>query len=204
VTPEKVEECLEKIGIGFLFAASLHGAMKYAIGPRKQIGIRTIFNILGPLTNPAGATAQVLGVYSGELLEPLANVLKNLGARRAWIVHGDDGVDEISITSSTRVAELKDGTVKTYTIRPEDFELKCGTMADIRGGNARQNAEIVRQVLAGQKGPRRDMVVLNAGAGLHVGEKVKDIRDGVRAAQEAIDTGRAAERLEQLVRMTNE
>jgi anthranilate phosphoribosyltransferase len=136
VPKEKVEECLKTIGIGFLFAPSLHGAMKYAIGPRKQIGVRTIFNILGPLTNPAGAQTQVLGVYEKELAVTMANVLKNLGTKCAWVVHGADGLDEISITGSTFVAELKDGKVSTFEIKPEDFGLKSAPMSGIKGGNA--------------------------------------------------------------------
>jgi anthranilate phosphoribosyltransferase len=203
VVPEKVEECLAKIGIGFLFAPSLHGAMKYAIGPRKQIGIRTIFNILGPLTNPANATSQVLGVYSAGLLEPMARVLKNLGTRRAWIVHGEDGLDEISVTAPTKVAELKGSAVTLFTITPEEFGFKRAGISDIRGGSARENAEIISGILNGQKGARRDIVVLNAAAGLYVGEKVRDMKEGVRAAEEAIDSGKAMERLQSLIQLTN-
>ncbi|MFH1369635.1 MAG: anthranilate phosphoribosyltransferase [Elusimicrobiota bacterium] len=203
VPPEKVEECLKTIGIGFLFAPSLHGAMKYAIGPRKQIGIRTVFNILGPLTNPAGATAQVLGVYSKELAEKMAGVLKNLGTKSAWVVHGNDGVDEISITGPTHVAELKNGNIKTFSVKPEDFGLKSAKLEDIKGGSAQQNAHIIREILSGKEGPKRDIVLLNAAAGLYVGEKVKDLKKGIAAAAEALDYGNAAKKLELLVRATN-
>jgi anthranilate phosphoribosyltransferase len=204
VPPEKVEECLKKIGIGFLFAPALHGAMKYAVGPRKQIGIRTIFNILGPLTNPAGASAQVLGVYSKDLTEKLAGVLKNLGSDCAWVVHGSDGLDEISITGETFVAELRDGKIKTFTVKPEDLGLKTAPLSDIKGGDAGKNAEIVRSVLSGKKDARRDIVLMNAAAGLLAGGKAKDLKEGVKAAAEAIDSGKAAEKLEALVKLTNE
>lgn len=204
VTTEKVEECIAKIGIGFLFAPSLHGAMKYAIGPRRQIGIRTIFNILGPLTNPASANAQVLGVYSEPLAEMLARVLLNLGSKKAWAVHGDDGLDEITITGPTKVAELSDGTVRVFTITPEEFGLKRASIEDIRGGDAKKNAQIIRDLLSGAHGPKRDIVLLNSGAGLFVGGKAKTPHEGIRIAAEAIDSGRAKEKLEQLVKLTNE
>lgn len=202
-SPEKVSECLEKIGIGFLFAPSLHGAMKYAIGPRKQIGIRTIFNILGPLTNPASATAQVLGVYSRDLTEKMAGVLMNLGAKCAWVVNGKDGIDEISITGPTHVAELRDGKITSFDIKPSDFGLKEASMQDIKGGNASDNASIIREILSGKKGPKRDIVILNSAAGLFVGGKAPGIREGIAAAADAIDSGRAAEKVEQLIKTTN-
>jgi len=204
VTPEKVEECLSKIGIGFLFAPSLHGAMKYAIGPRRQIGIRTIFNILGPLTNPAGATAQVLGVYEEKLVEVIANVLNNLGTRKAWVVHGEDGLDEITISSGTLVAELKDGKVSIFKIDPSEFGIKKAFVSDLRGGNAVDNALIIRKILSGEKGPKRDIVLLNAAAGLYVGDKARDIKEGLNMAQDALDSGRAMEKLELLIKITNE
>ncbi|MBN1823720.1 MAG: anthranilate phosphoribosyltransferase [Endomicrobiales bacterium] len=204
ITPEKVEQCIAKIGIGFLFAPSLHGAMKYAIGPRKQIGIRTIFNVLGPLTNPAGANAQVLGVYQEELVEMLANVLKNLGTKRAWVVHGKDGLDEITITSATKVAELKNGKVRVFEVTPEEFGMKKATLADIKGGNTGQNAAIIRQILGGEKGPKRDITILNAAAGLVVGGKSKNIKDATAVCEDAIDSGRALEKLDMLIKTTNE
>lgn len=204
VTPEKAEECLRVIGIGFLFAPSLHGAMKFAIGPRKQIGIRTIFNILGPLTNPANATSQVLGVYSKDLAETLASVLKNLGTKSAWVVHGHDGLDEISITGPTFVAELKDGKVRTFSIKPEDFGMKSAKLADIKGGNAKDNALIIREILAGKKGPMRDIVLLNTAAGLYISGKAPNMNEGIRIAADSIDSGRAAEKLHLLMKMTND
>ncbi len=183
LTKEKAEECLTKIGIVFLFAPVWHSAMKYAIGPRRQIGIRTIFNILGPLANPAGANAQVLGVYSLELCEPLAHVLKNLGAKHAFVVHGEDQLDEISITGKTKIAELYVGRVNVYTIQPEDFGIKRATIDDIRGGNAKENAEIVLSILKGEKGPKRDIVLLNSSAALVCCGKAKDIKEDERACR---------------------
>lgn len=204
VTPEKVEECLSKIGIGFLFAPSLHGAMKFAIGPRRQIGIRTIFNLLGPLTNPADATAQVLGVYDEKLVEVMAKVLKNLGSRKAWVVHGEDGLDEISISSDTLVAELSDDKVRTFKINPDDYGIKRSFLLDIKGGTAVENAIIIRKILSGEAGPKRDIVLLNPAAGLFVGGKAKDIQQGLKLAGEAIDSGKAKEKLELLIKITNE
>ncbi len=204
ITPEKVEECISKIGIGFLFAPALHGAMKYAIGPRKQIGIRTIFNILGPLTNPASANVQVLGVYSFELVEKMAKVLKNLGVRKAWVVHSKDGLDEISVCSETKVAELMNGKIKTFNIKPEKFGIKRGKFSDIKGGGAKDNAKIIKDILNGEKGPKRDIAVLNAGAGLFLGGKAKDVKSGVKLAEEAIDSGKAREKLDLLIKITNE
>ncbi len=164
LTPEQVAQCIVEVGIGFLFAPQLHGAMRFAIGPRREIGIRTIFNILGPLTNPAGANVQVLGVYDPGLTEPLAQVLGNLGTKNAFVVFGEGSFDEISIVGPTRVSELKDGQVRTYNIAPEDFGLKRATLADIKGGDVFENAKIVRRVLEGEGGAREDMVALNAAA----------------------------------------
>lgn len=204
LTPEKVEDCISKIGIGFLFAPSLHGAMKYAVGPRKQIGIRTIFNILGPLSNPAEATAQVLGVYSEDLLPKLAQVLKNLGSQKVWVVHGEDGLDEISITAPTKVAELNNGKINLFTIKPEDFGLNRALLSEIKGGNAMDNAEIIRSIFNGVKGPKRDIVLLNAAAGLFVGNKAENLKEGINLAAAAIDTGKAKDCLDKLVKATNE
>jgi anthranilate phosphoribosyltransferase len=204
VTPEKVEECISKIGIGFLFAPSLHGAMKYAIGPRRQIGIRTIFNILGPLTNPANATAQILGVYDEKLVETLAGVLKNLGTRKAWVVHGKDGLDEISVSAETVVAELSDGKINLFNVNPEAYGIKKSTLTDLKGGTAADNALIIRKVLGGEKGPKRDIVLLNAAAGLCVGGVTENIQDGLKLAQKSIDSGAAKEKLELLIKITNE
>jgi anthranilate phosphoribosyltransferase len=203
VTPETVEKCIAEIGIGFLFAPALHGAMKHAIGPRREIGIRTIFNILGPLTNPAGAGCQVLGVYRGELVEKLAQVLKNLGCRRGFVVHGMDGMDEITLTAETRMAEVTPEKVVVTTLSPEDLGLTRCRMADLRGGNAPENAAIVRAVLSGEKGPKRDIVLVNAAFGLVAAGKAATPTDGLKVAAEAIDSGRAKGQLEKLVRLTN-
>ena len=204
VTPETVEKCITEIGIGFLFAPALHGAMKHAIGPRREIGIRTIFNILGPLTNPAGAGCQVLGVYRGELVEKLAHVLKNLGCRRGFVVHGMDGMDEITLTAETRLAEVTPEKVVVTTLIPEDLGLTRCRMADLRGGDAPENAAIVRAVLAGEKGPKRDIVLVNAAFGLVAAGKAASPTDGLKVAAEAIDSGRAKGQLAKLVELTNQ
>ena len=200
---ERVEQCIAKIGIGFLFAPLLHEAMKYAVQPRRDIGIRTIFNILGPLTNPAMATHQLIGIYSGELVAVIAHVLKNLGSVRAMIVHGLEGLDEISLCGPTKVAELRDSQVKEYTIEPEQFGFKRCRLEELHGGNAAQSAIIVRGVLDGKKGPARDVVLLNSGAALYVSGCAATIDDGIRLAAESIDSTKARQKLEQLVAMTN-
>jgi anthranilate phosphoribosyltransferase len=204
VTPETVERCIAEIGIGFLFAPALHGAMKYAIGPRREIGIRTIFNILGPLTNPAGAQCQVLGVYREELTEKLAQVLRKLGCRRGFVVHGLDGMDEITTTCETSIAEVTPDGVSSRLFRPEELGISRCSMAELRGGDAKANAAIVRQVLSGEKGPRRDIVLLNAAFGLLAAGKATDPEHGLAVAAEAIDSGRALRQLERLTAMTNE
>jgi anthranilate phosphoribosyltransferase len=200
---EKVEECLEEIGVGFLFAPLLHEAMKYAVQPRREIGIRTIFNILGPLTNPAGATHQLTGIYDGEMVEPIAHVLKNLGAVRAMVVHGMEGMDELSLCGPTRVSEVRDGRVKNYTFTPEEAGLKRCRLEELLGGNPEQCAAILKAVLAGEKGPRRDIVLLNSGAALYVGGAADSIVEGVRLAAESIDSGKARVKLDRLIEMTN-
>jgi anthranilate phosphoribosyltransferase len=200
---EQVEACIEKIGIGFLFAPLLHEAMKYAVQPRRDIGIRTIFNLLGPLTNPAMASYQLIGLYSGELVPMIAHVLRNLGSARAMVVHGMEGLDEISLCGPTKVAELRDGQVKEYTLEPERLGLTPCRLEDLHGGSAEQSATIVRGVLQGNKGPARDVVLLNSGAALYVAGAAAAIQDGIRLAAESIDTGKARQKLEQLVQMTN-
>jgi anthranilate phosphoribosyltransferase len=200
---ERVEQCIATIGIGFLFAPLLHEAMKYAVQPRRDIGIRTIFNILGPLTNPAMATHQLIGIYSGELVAVIAHVLKNLGSARAMVVHGLEGLDEISLCGSTRVAELRDGEVKEYAVEPEQFGLKRCALEKLHGGNAEQSAGIVRGVLDGRQGPARDVVLLNSGAALYVSGSAATIQDGIRLAAESIDSGKARQKLADLVVMTN-
>jgi len=200
---ERVEACIDKVGIGFLFAPLLHEAMKYAVQPRRDIGIRTVFNLLGPLTNPAMASHQLLGLYSGELVDVVAHVLKNLGSVRAMAVHGLEGLDEISLCGPTKVAELRDGQVKEYTIEPEPLGLKKCRLEDLRGGNAEASAAIVRGVLRGDKGPARDVVLLNSGAALYVSGTAATIAEGLRLAAESIDSGKARQKLEQLIQMTN-
>ncbi|HTN71817.1 MAG TPA: anthranilate phosphoribosyltransferase [Methylomirabilota bacterium] len=200
---QRVEACIEKIGIGFLFAPLLHEAMKYAVQPRRDIGIRTIFNLLGPLTNPAMASYQLIGLYSGELVPMIAHVLRNLGSARAMVVHGMEGLDEISLCGPTKVAELRDGQVKEYTLEPERLGLTPCRLEDLHGGSAEQSATIVRGVLQGNRGPARDVVLLNSGAALYVGGAAAAIQDGIRLAAESIDTGKARQKLEQLVQMTN-
>jgi anthranilate phosphoribosyltransferase len=199
-----VERCIMEIGIGFLYAPHYHGAMKYAAGPRREIGIRSIFNLLGPLTNPAGANVQVLGVYEPELTEMMARVLGRLGTREAYVVCGEGTFDEISICGPTRVTHLKEGNIRTFKISPEEYGLKRGTIQDIRGGNAKENADTIRRILSGEKGPKRDMVLLNAAAAFLVGGLEVDLRAGIRRAEESIDAGRAAQRLDALVQFTQD
>jgi anthranilate phosphoribosyltransferase len=201
---EIVEECLQEIGIGFLFAPRLHGAMKYAIGPRREIGIRTIFNMLGPLTNPAGATSQLIGVYDPKLTEMFAGVLKNLGTRRAFIVHGADGLDEATVTGETRVSELKEGLVTTYNIDPLDLFGETYPAADLRGGDAEANARITTEVLSGsRRGTCRQIVILNAALAIVAGGKAGTIREGMAAAGECIDSGAALKKLQALIERSN-
>jgi len=203
IPAEKVKECIESIGIGFLYAPSFHAAMKFAIGPRREIGIRTIFNILGPLTNPAGAACQVLGVYKEELTDKLANVLNNLGSKRAFVVYGLDTLDEITITGQTKVSELKNKKVRGYYIKPQDFGIKKAGLPDIKGGTIEENAAIVRKVLEGEKGPRQDVVLLNASAALIAGGMAKDFKDGIEIARQSLESGKAKEKLEKLIKVTN-
>jgi anthranilate phosphoribosyltransferase len=203
ITPKTVEQCIERIGIGFLFAPALHGAMKHAIGPRREIGIRTIFNILGPLTNPAGADCQVMGVYRPDLVEKLAGVLHKLGCRHGFVVHGMDGMDEITTTSETLIAEVTTAGVALNTIKPEEVGISRCSMNDLRGGDSVANAAIVRAVLRGEKGPRRDIVLLNAAYGLLAADKVPTPQEGMLFAADAIDSGRALQQLEKLAEITN-
>jgi len=203
VTPETVERCISEIGVGFLFAPALHGAMKHAIGPRREIGIRTIFNILGPLTNPAGADCQVMGVYRDDLVEKLAGVLHKLGCRHGFVVHGLDGMDEITITAASLVAEVTPAGVALNRITPEQFGISRCAMDALRGGDATANASIVRAVLNGERGPRRDIVLLNAAFALVAAGKAITPLDGIAMAAEAIDTGRALTQLEKLLELTS-
>lgn len=203
-SPEIVEECIQHAGIGFLFAPKLHSAMKHAIGPRREIGIRTIFNMLGPLTNPAGATSQLIGVYSPELTEMFAGVLKKMGSRRAFIVHGSDGLDEATVTGETRVSELKDGLITTYNINPVDFFDESFTGDALRGGDASFNAEITKSILSGQRrGACRAIVLLNAALAIVAGEKAASIQEGIQIAEECIDSGAALKKLHALIELSN-
>lgn len=198
--PERIAAAIREVGIGFMFAPALHGAMKYAIGPRREISIRTIFNILGPLTNPAGANVQVMGVYDPSLVETMALVLGRLGSRRAMVVCGEGNVDEITVTGPTRVAEYHDGEVGSFTVAPEDFGLARADLAEISGGKtAAEAAAQLRAVLAGQQGPRHDMVLLNAAAAFTVAGRCPDLAAGVELARELIAGGAALARLEALV-----
>lgn len=203
LTPEQAKKCLEEIGITFLFAPLYHTAMKYAAPVRQALGIRTVFNILGPLTNPAGAKRQILGVFSENLTEKIALVLKELGSIHALIVHGAGGIDEISIAGHTRVTELKSGEVKTYEITPEDFGLKKWDLNFILGGSSKLNAEIIKRVLDGEQGPHRDVTLLNSGAAIYVAGLASSIYDGIKMAEEAIDSGKARKKLEDLIKLTN-
>ncbi len=198
-----VEECVQQIGIGFLFAPRLHGAMKYAIGPRREIGIRTVFNMLGPLTNPAGATAQLIGVYDPRLTETFAGVLRNLGTKRAFVVHGADGLDEVTVTAETRISELHDGLVSTYNIDPIDTFGTVYDSKELTGGDATINAAITREILTGKNGARRKIVVLNAALAIVAGEKASNIKEGIAVAEEMIDCGRAVKKLQALIELSN-
>ena len=200
MSAEKVAQAIDEIGIGFIFAPTFHPAMKFAMPSRREICIRTVFNILGPLTNPAGAKGQVLGVYDPILTELMAEVLHNLGVREAYVVHGMDGLDEISISAKTKVSHLKNGRIENYFIEPENFGLKKGARETLLGGNIESNVKIAWDILKGNdQGPRRDIVLLNAAAAIVVDGKAKDIREGIRLAKESIDSGKAAQKLEALI-----
>ena len=203
IPPEKSLKCLKKINLCFLFAQNYHLSMKYVAGVRKELSIRTIFNILGPLTNPAGATMQVLGVYDKDLVEPLTEVIKNLGVKSALVVYGLDVMDEISVSDKTFVCGLKDGKTMSYEISPEYFDMEFSSKEDLVGGDAKENAKITLSILNGEKGPRRNAVLLNSAAGLYVAGKVESLREGVSLAEEIIDSGKALEQLEKFIECTN-
>lgn len=202
VTSDVVEDCIRDAGIGFMFAPKLHPAMKHAMGPRRELGVRTIFNMLGPLTNPAGAKGQIIGVFSPELTEPFANVLRLLGSKRAFIVHGQDGMDEITTTTTSRISELANGSVKTYEFDPVDLIEDYADPASLAGGDPEVNASITRAILDGEKGPKRDIVCLNAGAAIAAGGKADTLKEGWQLAQDAIDSGKAKEALDGLIAAT--
>jgi anthranilate phosphoribosyltransferase len=202
LSPERAAKCLREVGICFLYAPNLHPAMKQVQAVRRELRMRTMFNLLGPLTNPARASGQVVGVYSLELAEKLAEALSMLGLRRALVVHGLDGLDEITITGPTRIAEARDGVVKSYEVEPEEFGMNRATLSEISGGDAKENAEIIRAVLNGEKSPRRDVVVLNAAAALAAAGRAEHIAGGIPLAVHSIDSGAAAAKLEALIQFT--
>ena len=204
ISPEKSRELLEKIGICFLFAQNYHIAMKYVAPVRKELGIRTIFNILGPLANPAGANMELMGVYDESLIEPLAHVLANLGVKRALVVYGTDGLDEISLSAPTKICEVKDGTFTSYEITPEQFGLTRCKKEDLVGGTPAENAQITRDILSGKTGPKRDAVLMNAGAAIYMAGKAETIQDGIDMARNMIDSGKAAAQLEKFVKLSNQ
>lgn len=203
ITPEHVGRCIDEIGIGFLFAPMLHGAMKYAIGPRREIGIRTIFNTVAPLTNPARVKAQVVGVYAPELTQPHADALNSFGSQHAFVVHGNDGLDEITTTTTTRVSELVNGGVATYTLDPTELGIPKALPEDILSDTPEKNAEMTMRILTGEKGPKRDIVVLNAAAAIVAGGKAKNLEEGLMVATASIDSGKALEKLEGLRSLSN-
>jgi anthranilate phosphoribosyltransferase len=204
LTPWQVKECIEQVGLGFLFAQRHHGAMQYAIGPRRELGVRTIFNLLGPLTNPAGAPNQVVGVYSEEWVEPMAEALRELGSDHVLVVHADDGLDEISIGAPTQVAELKQGRIECYTLTPERFGLQREPLSWLAVESATESLAMIREVLAGIKGPARNVVMLNAGAAIYAAGLADTLEEGVRRAAAAIDNGAAAAKLDALVTFTRQ
>ncbi len=200
--PERVADCINEVGIGFLFAPLFHGAMKYCAGPRQEMGIRTLLNVLGPLTNPAGATHQVLGVYDAKLTEVMAKVLVQLGSQHCFVLHGMDGLDELTICDRTKVSEGKAGVVSNYFVAPEEFDLPRVHKKEIAGGTPEENARITREILQGKKGPKRDIVCLNAAAAIVAGQQAKTLKDGLRVARQALDSGAAADKLDRLVAWT--
>jgi len=202
LSPDRVSACINEVGIGFLFAPLYHGAMKHCAGPRQEMGIRTMLNLLGPLTNPAGATVQVLGVYEPRLTELLGKVLMHLGSQHCFVVHGMDGLDEITLTDRTIVSEAKGGILSNYVLTPHEFGLEQVSPKELSGGTPADNAHITREILQGRKGPRRDVVCLNAAPALVAGKKAKTLQEGFRLAAQVIDSGAAAEKLAGLTAFT--
>jgi anthranilate phosphoribosyltransferase len=202
--PERVADCIDEVGIGFLFAPLYHGAMKQCAGVRQEMGIRTILNVLGPLANPAGATHQVLGVYDAKWTDILGRVLLELGGQHCFVIHGMDGLDEITLSDRTRVSEGKSGVVSSYFIAPEEFDLPRVSNKEFTGGTPEDNAQIIQDILQGRKGPKRDIVCLNAAPAMVVGQKARTLKEGFRLAQQTIDTGAAAEKLERLIAFTTQ
>ncbi|WP_455367167.1 anthranilate phosphoribosyltransferase [Kaarinaea lacus] len=204
LTPDQVAQCIDKVGVGFMFAPRHHSAMKHAIGPRKEMGVRTIFNVLGPLTNPAGAPNQLLGVYSNQWVTPLAQVLDQLGSKHVLVVHAEDGMDEISIGAPTRVSELKNGEIRTYNISPGEFGMEQGDVSALAVNNAGQSLEMIKGVFKNAPGPARDIVLLNAGAAIYAAGLADNIADGIEVAKEVISSGEAARKLDALVELSKQ
>lgn len=203
ISPERVKHCIDTIGVGFMFAQKHHGAMKHAIGPRREMAVRTIFNLLGPLTNPAQAQHQVLGVFDKHWVEPMAHVLKELGSKHVLVVHANDGLDEISIGADSYVAELKNDTITTYVIQPEDFGLKRNDINLLAVHNAQESLKIINDIFAGQAGPARDIVALNAGAAIYAADLSDNLANGIKLAQTLIDSGEAQKKLDALITCSN-
>jgi anthranilate phosphoribosyltransferase len=199
LTPEQVKHCIDKIGVGFLFAQKHHGAMKHAIGPRREMGVRTIFNLLGPLTNPAQAAHQVLGVFDQKWVKPMAEVLQALGSKHVLVVHAEDGLDEISIGADTHVAELKDGQITTYTIKPEDFGMTRSSVTELTVKNAHDSLAIIKAIFIGEQGPARNIVILNAGAAIYAADLADSLQQGIERAATVIDSGAASDKLNALI-----
>lgn len=203
LSPEQVARCIDKVGVGFMFAPKHHGAMKHAIGPRREMGVRTIFNVLGPLTNPAGAPSQVMGVFSDDLVEPLAKVLQALGSRHVLVVHAEDGMDEISIGAATHVAELKDGEIRDYFVTPEQFGFTRTDVSALVVSDAEESLKVIRSVLANEPGPARDIVVMNAGAAIYAADLADSLAQGIEKAQGVIADGSAQRKLDALVELSS-
>jgi anthranilate phosphoribosyltransferase len=201
--PEMVKKCIEEVKIGFMFAPNFHKSMKYAAGPRKELGIRSVFNILGPLTNPALANGQIMGVFDGELTNTLANVLNKLGVEKAMVVHGNDGLDEITTVTNTKVSEVKDNKVINYEINPLDYGIELAKSEDLVGGDSSENKEILLNIFKGEKGPKRDIVILNSAAGLYVAKKVENLKQGIELANEVLDSKKVLEKIDEMSKFTN-
>ena len=203
LSPNRISECIAKIGVGFMFAPAHHSAMKHAIGPRKELAVRTIFNVLGPLTNPAKAPNQVMGVYDKNLIEPIANVLKELGSRQVMVVHSDDGLDEFSIADKTYVAELKDGIVSTYSVHPEDFGLILGDLKDIRADNADASLALITEAFSGRNGTAKSIISLNAGAAIYVSGLTTSLQSGIDRANQVLSDGSSQKKLDEYIKISN-
>jgi len=203
LSPSLISECITQIGVGFMFAPAHHSAMKHAIGPRKELAVRTIFNVLGPLTNPAKAPNQVMGVYDKNLIEPIANVLKELGSRHVMVVHSDDGLDELSIADKTYVAELKDGNVSTYSVHPEDFGLPLGDLKDIRADNADASLALITEAFSGRNGTAKNIISLNAGAAIYVSGLTTSLQSGIDRANQVLSDGSSQKKLDEYIKISN-